>query len=212
MAYEKQTWQTGETITAQKLNHIEDGITSAQVYSVSEDVRFSGSVTTEKHEGINGANIDCDLFDAPDQINVVFDGTEYTCEKVVFSGIIVYGGFGDGGYDFSEYPFAIVVVGERNIVQLATETAGSHQVEITAIAKSVNEDLADLIPVMRLVNGITNSADALSAFNAGKLLYFTHQDGFYIVTGIDNEMSRFIAIPDSAECSFGGDTISISTK
>lgn len=26
MAYEKQTWQTGETITAQKLNHMEDGI------------------------------------------------------------------------------------------------------------------------------------------------------------------------------------------
>ena len=26
MAYEKQTWQTGDTITADKLNHIEDGI------------------------------------------------------------------------------------------------------------------------------------------------------------------------------------------
>lgn len=26
MSYEKQTWQTGETITAQKLNHMEDGI------------------------------------------------------------------------------------------------------------------------------------------------------------------------------------------
>lgn len=26
MAYQKQTWQTGETITAQKLNHMEDGI------------------------------------------------------------------------------------------------------------------------------------------------------------------------------------------
>ena len=26
MAYEKQTWQCGETITADKLNHMEDGI------------------------------------------------------------------------------------------------------------------------------------------------------------------------------------------
>ena len=26
MSYEKQTWQTGDTITAEKLNHIEDGI------------------------------------------------------------------------------------------------------------------------------------------------------------------------------------------
>lgn len=26
MAYEKHTWTTGETITAEKLNHIEEGI------------------------------------------------------------------------------------------------------------------------------------------------------------------------------------------
>lgn len=26
MAYEKQTWECGETITAEKLNHMEDGI------------------------------------------------------------------------------------------------------------------------------------------------------------------------------------------
>ena len=29
MSYEKQTWQTGDTITAEKLNHIEDGIAGA---------------------------------------------------------------------------------------------------------------------------------------------------------------------------------------
>lgn len=29
MAYEKQTWTCGETITADKLNHIENGLASA---------------------------------------------------------------------------------------------------------------------------------------------------------------------------------------
>ena len=29
MAYEKQTWQCGETITADKLNHMEDGIANS---------------------------------------------------------------------------------------------------------------------------------------------------------------------------------------
>ena len=29
MAYTKQTWQTGDTITAEKLNHIEDGVGDA---------------------------------------------------------------------------------------------------------------------------------------------------------------------------------------
>ena len=31
MSYEKQTWVTGETITAEKLNHIEDGVEQAGV-------------------------------------------------------------------------------------------------------------------------------------------------------------------------------------
>ena len=29
MSYTKQTWETGDTITAEKLNHIEDGIDDA---------------------------------------------------------------------------------------------------------------------------------------------------------------------------------------
>lgn len=29
MSYEKQTWQTGDIVTAEKLNHIEDGIVSS---------------------------------------------------------------------------------------------------------------------------------------------------------------------------------------
>lgn len=34
MAYEKQNWNTGETITADKLNHMEDGIASGGVMVV----------------------------------------------------------------------------------------------------------------------------------------------------------------------------------
>lgn len=30
MAYEKQTWSTGDTITAEKLNHIEDGLVNVE--------------------------------------------------------------------------------------------------------------------------------------------------------------------------------------
>lgn len=34
MGYEKQTWQTGDVITATKLNHMEDGIASTSVLIV----------------------------------------------------------------------------------------------------------------------------------------------------------------------------------
>ena len=35
MSYTKQTWQSGDTITAQKLNHIEDGIADGGVLVVN---------------------------------------------------------------------------------------------------------------------------------------------------------------------------------
>lgn len=41
MNYEKQTWQTGDIITAEKLNHIEDGIVNKtgkiEIYDISTD-------------------------------------------------------------------------------------------------------------------------------------------------------------------------------
>lgn len=40
MAYEKQTWKTGDVITAEKLNHIEEGIALAKVPSADDDVLF----------------------------------------------------------------------------------------------------------------------------------------------------------------------------
>ena len=38
MAYEKQTWQTGDVVTAEKLNHLENGIadTNTMIINVSE--------------------------------------------------------------------------------------------------------------------------------------------------------------------------------
>lgn len=39
MAYTKQTWNTGDTITAQKLNHMEDGIASSG--GVGYDITFN---------------------------------------------------------------------------------------------------------------------------------------------------------------------------
>lgn len=43
MAYTKQTWATGDTITAEKLNHMEDGIAENSIY----DIVFSMGETLE---------------------------------------------------------------------------------------------------------------------------------------------------------------------
>ena len=52
MAYTKQTWVTGETITADKLNHIEDGIASIGgydiVFSMTEDAITADGASLEE--------------------------------------------------------------------------------------------------------------------------------------------------------------------
>lgn len=51
MSYEKQTWATGDVISAEKLNHIEDGIESAG--SGSSAPAFVGTVELTSRDGVN---------------------------------------------------------------------------------------------------------------------------------------------------------------
>jgi len=49
--YTKQTWKTGDVITEDKLNHMEDGIsTGGGIYTYSETVLFDGEVETTADE------------------------------------------------------------------------------------------------------------------------------------------------------------------
>lgn len=177
--YEKQTWVTGDVVTADRLNHMEDGITSAQAYTESEDVKFSGSVTMAEQNGVYIAQIDCDLSDEPEQIKVVFDGTEYACEKISVDPSFGYGGIGESGLNFSEYPFVITVYQGTYIY---TETASAHQVEIVVTTKAVNEDLVDVINQnnkLIIVNYDSNTlspdtsiADIKNAVKSGKSVIY----------------------------------------
>lgn len=57
MAYEKQTWVTGDTITAEKLNHMEDGIASA---SGGTDVFVSVSGYLGQHPTVEMSGLSFD--------------------------------------------------------------------------------------------------------------------------------------------------------
>lgn len=112
MSYTKTTWNTGDVITADKLNKMEDGI-SDKGYSVEQSMKdlFVGSVTTESDDKYACATISLDepLSIAPDEIEIVIDNTTYTASsKSTTDGGIEYGGDLDveaNVIDFSEYPF-----------------------------------------------------------------------------------------------------------
>ena len=63
MAYSKQTWQTGDTITAAKLNHMEDGIAATSNYdlviTMTDDSLTADGLSLEEllQKGIRNLNI-----------------------------------------------------------------------------------------------------------------------------------------------------------
>lgn len=87
MAYTKQTWTTGDTVTADKLNHMEDGIGSGSdkfiVMCTPTDVDYSGVMDKTVAE-ISAA------YEAGQEIvfRVVTSATEYTDIPLAFASVI----------------------------------------------------------------------------------------------------------------------------
>lgn len=145
MAYVKQNWECGEMITADKLNHMEDGIANAGgdcdcgfECTEAQATLTNETVTTTAQGTYNmGALSYSQMIDA-DTITVTFDGTEYECSGVEAFGGYIYGGFSTTPTphpDFSQYPFTILSQASGN--SLATETAGTYTIKIEAVETTV---------------------------------------------------------------------------
>lgn len=197
MAYTPTNWQTGDVVTAERLNKLENGVTSAQVYTESETVRFSGEVTALAQGGVNSAEIDCNLLDAPEQITVVFDGTEYTVDKVVGDDGAVYGIIENDMPSFSQYPFCIYADTATPRAMLVTETASTHQVVIKTVTRTINSELQAALP-FRAVVGTTTLAELEEAWGSGRLVYYIKDGGtiYFLLSHINSEI---VTYPDVSE-------------
>lgn len=142
MAYVKQTWECGDIVTAEKLNHMEDGIDNAQLPNVTSDdngdvltvvngewdkgkvdvgyevtkptaTRYDGTITSQAVYGPNVAYIE-NLFFNDAAITVTFDDVEYVPPVMQSSeDAIYYGEAGNTyGYSFDNYPFVIQSVAQ----------------------------------------------------------------------------------------------------
>lgn len=190
MAYTPINWQTGDVITAEKLNKMDNGwgITSAQL--------FSETVTTVNDGSENIGNLTYTaLIDAP-TITVTFNGSDYVCERHAAIGdSYSYGAeIGMGSTDFSEYPFYISTMDGDN--SIATETAGTYTVAVSAPAVETSTNFANAVknvagtaPLL-CVSGTTTYDEMSAAISAGRLLFFqkSNLDGTstYIITAVGN--------------------------
>lgn len=173
MAYEKQTWACGDEITAEKMNHIEDGIASAGggcdcgfecVESMQTLTEESVTTNPAGNTGLYYGGLNYSQAINSETIRVTFDGTEYECTKHEDPTVRTYYGATPSlngsqiTIDFSEYPF-MLTEGNRTINQIMTQTQGAHSIKIEALSSSAETTECFDMAVNKVVfeNAIVNS-------------------------------------------------------
>ena len=146
--YEKQTWVSGEIVTEGKLNHMEEGIaTGGGIYSVGNTVYYDGEVTTTDGDEVAGGSIYFDRLLPEKEIQVTFNGQEYTLPTAKGLGgqIVGWGELDDNSqYVFSNYPIFIFYREALDTnVDVRTAEAGTYSLKIEASAMSVSDDFSD---------------------------------------------------------------------
>ena len=165
MSYTPINWQTGDTITAEKLNKMDNG------WSVSSTQLFSETVTTVSGEYGNEGELSYSGQVNAAEIVVTFSGTDYTCPVVTMNSGTGYGGVdSEWNYDFTDFPFALVFSPGGNF--LATETAGTYAISVNTKSIELSSDFQEAVSsasgVFIAVENITTWQEIYDALADGK--------------------------------------------
>ncbi len=165
MAYTPINWQTGDTITAEKLNRCDNGwsVTS------SASTLFNDSVTTYQDGSDNAAELNIGI--SAETITVTYDGVAYSCTND--------GGMYGAPYeDYSTYPFTLY-----NDGFMLCETAGTHTVKVEAVTTTAEASdsfavaVATFVPLLKIVQNHTTWQQVYDAMAAGKIAYYFYDNG-----------------------------------
>lgn len=177
MAYTPINWQTGDTITAEKMNKMDNG------WGIHTTQLFSETVTTvDDGFGYISAEFTYSQQITAKTVTVTFNGVDYVVPRGEDENGAFYGE-DNGGPVFTTYPFFIFTSDGYNGLQ--TETAGTYTVTVTAHDYQLSPDFdsavnsAVAIPDMstlpfRCDNGVTALADIDNALYLGRIVYFCY--------------------------------------
>ena len=174
MSYIPIEWKTGDIVTSEKLNKMDNG------WSVENTQLFSETVTTIAQGQENNATFSYNQIINSDVIEVTFNGMKYVCHRTVAGSWSYYGGCTPQGDEFTVYPFGIVSGIDSGTVQnaLITETAGTYTVAVNAMTSTVSDNFALAVataePVhdFEIIPGTTTWEEAYAAFTSKKNMYY----------------------------------------
>lgn len=171
MAYTPINWQTGDTITAEKLNKMDNGWGA----SATTDELYSGSMTVSAG-GDGGATIPAAIagrLSSATQAVITVDGTSYTCDGFDDEGFWT---FGAPYNDYSEYPFSVYVDGA--MTYFTNQNGGTYSIEVALlnVTIDVSSDFSKAVSAAiggafyPFVIGTTTWLQVVDAMAAGKLV------------------------------------------
>jgi len=197
MSYTPINWQTGDTITADKLNRCDNGWGTESTQLFSETV-----TTTDTGHGFSAGSITYSTTIDAALITVTFDGTDYECPRIDIDGSYFYGGFSTGP-DFTNFPFFITSGSEGN--KLITQTAGAHTVAVVGefvmcgptFIDAVSSVIKQLqIAPLWLEQGVTTKDEFDDALNNYRIICFDAGTGIHYVSGMTG--SDIVYVPEDA--------------
>ena len=180
MSYTPINWQTGETITAEKLNKMDNG------WGIGNAQLFSETVTTSAQSGMFGATLEYASPIDSNTIKVTFNNDEYICDRIDAFGGYYYGGFSENGPDFSEYPFLLECDPSVPENHIFTRTAGTFSVVVSVDgAIVISDNFRNAVEAVfkgtqfpfLCVSGETTYSEMHEAAVSGRLLYFYDNNG-----------------------------------
>ncbi len=179
MAYTPINWQTGDTITAEKMNKMDNGwsVTTTSNYLFNETVEceyFSG-------DNYGGGELAYTTLLTEPSLVITFDGIDYTCAIQEGDGFNIYGGAYDpenDTVDFTTYPFSLMSGPDSNL--LMDEAGGTHTIAVggsvtiaeisDAFATASQTAVTGVLP-LKIEFGITTLQEAYDALQAGRTIY-----------------------------------------
>ena len=194
MSYTPINWQTGDTITAEKLNKMDPG------WGVNKTQILSETVTVEWDSEYNYGYADLaysGVINSP-TLTIIYDNIQYECSAVNDGDSKIYGAQwnDETGYDFSTYPFSLFC-GRDMSNGLSTSTNGSHSITVMdnsievsdAFSSACNKCVDTSMMPFLCVAGVTTYDEMAAARDRGSLLYFYNDGVCHFIFYFSNSVS-----------------------
>ena len=181
MSYTPINWQNGDTITAEKMNKMDNG------WGVSSVQLFSETITTTAGQYGNSAQLSYSGGADLAQMTVTYDGDSYVCDCNTSGSVAAWGA--PDPSDFSQYPFVLLF--NNGSWMAYTSTAGTHTIAASQGAIEVSDSFVSATaiasPILIAEPNVTTWQEISDALDSNKIVVIFDSSQCFYVSGVGHD-------------------------